>query len=536
MLKKIGKNKVKFLFALITVVLFTSELAFARKKSDLVKEESGFYYGYGKASSKEEAIFMAKRDLIENALTATVRLTDPAASDVSISDEAVEVRLADEKPYEESKDGLTVTFRMRVSEWERNEKDYAEKLREKLGQKYNSFVSSTDVSKKLELASSILTTLAENGVSDTLTIQEKGTELYSRKVESVCSVVLQNIEFTASKKDSILNSKEKITVSVKDKNGKAISNMLVKAVWEAPYESIISETVDVSEVVSVLSTDSSGNVVVEYPSDEEYKNRVVTLTVSSAIATGKFVTTQMRVLDGECASDLRFYCIDDFDAIYSSVDVKAGEFTAGAVAHDSRANVREESRKVKLGDYSIDVTPVTNFKYKVYLYLTRSDVIPEYIENPDYCLPEQPIIGVTVEDAEKYAKWLSEQSGYNYRLPTDDEWEKAARAGYDVIYPWGDDNPSEEKKANYKGNGKIKGPSPVGTFTSGTNAWGLVDMAGNVWEWTSSARDLGESSTKRTVKGGSWMDGPIDLRISNYKNIEGSRVYPDVGFRLIKEK
>ena len=67
------------------------------------------------------------------------------------------------------------------------------------------------------------------------------------------------------------------------------------------------------------------------------------------------------------------------------------------------------------------------------------------------------------------------------------------------------------------------------------NGLGLVDMSGNVWEWTSSQRNLSEDSTMGTVKGGSWMDGVMDLRISNYKNIEKSNIYPDVGIRLVKE-
>ena len=60
-------------------------------------------------------------------------------------------------------------------------------------------------------------------------------------------------------------------------------------------------------------------------------------------------------------------------------------------------------------------------------------------------------------------------------------------------------------------------------------------MSGNVWEWTSSAKNESEGSSNKTVKGGSWMDGPADLRISNYKNIDVNNGYPDVGIRLIKE-
>ena len=60
-------------------------------------------------------------------------------------------------------------------------------------------------------------------------------------------------------------------------------------------------------------------------------------------------------------------------------------------------------------------------------------------------------------------------------------------------------------------------------------------MAGNVWEWTTTARGESSGSDARTVKGGSWMDGPVDLRISNYKNLDKESKNPDVGFRLVKE-
>ncbi|MBQ9630764.1 MAG: SUMF1/EgtB/PvdO family nonheme iron enzyme, partial [Treponema sp.] len=143
------------------------------------------------------------------------------------------------------------------------------------------------------------------------------------------------------------------------------------------------------------------------------------------------------------------------------------------------------------------------------------------------------VVGISASQAEAYAAWLSEQTGWTFRLPTDDEWEVAARAGSEVIYPWGNDDPKKAKAANFKGNGKYKYTSPVGSFESGNNAWGISDMSGNVWEWTSTNRS--EDETLRTVKGGSFMDGPTDLRISNYKNIPADVGERDVGFRLVKE-
>jgi formylglycine-generating enzyme required for sulfatase activity len=87
-------------------------------------------------------------------------------------------------------------------------------------------------------------------------------------------------------------------------------------------------------------------------------------------------------------------------------------------------------------------------------------------------------------------------------------------------------------RANYSGNGRYSSTSPVGSFEAGKNAYGLFDMAGNVWQWTSTGR---AATGRLIVKGGSWMDGPADLRVSNRREVDPSKGYVDVGFRLVRE-
>jgi formylglycine-generating enzyme required for sulfatase activity len=152
---------------------------------------------------------------------------------------------------------------------------------------------------------------------------------------------------------------------------------------------------------------------------------------------------------------------------------------------------------------------------------------------------EHPVVCVSWNDALAYTEWLSQQTGQQYRLPTEAEWEYAARAGTQTAYYWGD-NPN---KGCRFGNGfdqtaKEQFPgwtileckdgyvytAPVGRFQ--TNAFGLYDMLGNVWEWTCSVYDknyeqkgkeqdcIGEKSDTgpRVLRGGSWYGGPERLR------------------------
>lgn len=141
----------------------------------------------------------------------------------------------------------------------------------------------------------------------------------------------------------------------------------------------------------------------------------------------------------------------------------------------------------------------------------------------------RPVINVSWYDAVAYTEWLSQQTGKQYRLPTEAEWEYAARAGTDTKYWWG--NTVSHEYANYgadsccsglaSGKDSWKYTSPVGFF--GPNPFGLYDTVGNVWEWTCSEYEKessGEVYFQRCVKsgglfilrGGSWFDGADKVR------------------------
>ncbi|MES1981418.1 MAG: SUMF1/EgtB/PvdO family nonheme iron enzyme [Pseudomonadota bacterium] len=143
----------------------------------------------------------------------------------------------------------------------------------------------------------------------------------------------------------------------------------------------------------------------------------------------------------------------------------------------------------------------------------------------------RPVIFVSWQDASAYAVWLSEKTGKSYRLPSEAEWEFAARAGTATEYYWG--NEIGSNNANCAGCGSRwdgEQTAPAGNFAA--NGYGLHDMLGNVWQWTNSCWD--GNCAKRVIRGGSWKLVPQYLSAVNRgRRIAWSRDY-DLGFRLVR--
>jgi formylglycine-generating enzyme required for sulfatase activity len=154
----------------------------------------------------------------------------------------------------------------------------------------------------------------------------------------------------------------------------------------------------------------------------------------------------------------------------------------------------------------------------------------------------KPVINVTWDDAQQYVAWLSKMTGKSYRLLTEAEWEYAARAGTTTAYYWGDE--IGNGNANCKGCGSSKWDnqtSPVGSFWP--NAFGLYDMAGNVWQWVQDCYDDYKNAPtdgsaasgdvcRRVVRGGSWFVNPQDLRTANRSGITTDFRNYILGFRV----
>jgi len=159
----------------------------------------------------------------------------------------------------------------------------------------------------------------------------------------------------------------------------------------------------------------------------------------------------------------------------------------------------------------------------------------------------QPVINVSWEDAVEYSKWLSEQTDKQYRLPTESEWEYAARAGTETAYWWG--NEITPGMANFAGTDNSwdgKQTSPVGSFKP--NPFGLYDTAGNVWEsvqdsWHENYKGAPTDGSaweekddgQRVIRGGSWGSRPGTLRSSNRGRGNAGSGSGRLGFRLAQD-
>ena len=213
------------------------------------------------------------------------------------------------------------------------------------------------------------------------------------------------------------------------------------------------------------------------------------------------------------------------------VVIPAGRFRMGCVSGRDCQNGLRPVHEVQVSSFALGVYEVTFEEYERFARATGRD--------RGWGRGRHPVINVSREDAQAYAAWLSRETGEAYRLPSESEWEYAARAGSTTRYSWGQD--IGRNQANCDGCGSRwddEGPAPAGSFAA--NAWGLHDMHGNVGEWMEdcwhdnyagaprdgSAWTSGGDCARGVLRGGSWGHRPALLRSAN-------RNVLDAGFRAL---
>ncbi len=221
-----------------------------------------------------------------------------------------------------------------------------------------------------------------------------------------------------------------------------------------------------------------------------------------------------------CKGDKRMVC------------VPAGGFIMGCNEALDRDCEEDEkpSRYVKLDVYCIDKYEVTVAEYAECVG-AGGCVAPDRRFPCNYGREDRaahPVNCVTWEQANSYCRWRGK------RLPTEEEWEKAARGTDRRVFPWGEAPMNTlYKRTNIHGarDGYIN-TAPVGSFPAGASPYGALDMAGNVWEWISDWHDLDQRS--RSLRGGSMLDTPRFIRTSNRGKYVPQFSHHGVGFRCVR--
>ena len=193
--------------------------------------------------------------------------------------------------------------------------------------------------------------------------------------------------------------------------------------------------------------------------------------------------------------------------------IPAGEFLFGP-----------NKQPMTLPAYYIDRTPVTNAEYKVFVDATKADFPPHWRQGKPLPGSENhPVTQVTWFDAVAYAKWAGK------RLPIGPEWEKAARGTDGRIYPWGD---AFDKTHLNSGDGGPLKTVPVGQYSpQGDSPYGVVDMSGNVYEWTNDGNEV----LTMGLRGGSWLDGRDEARTFAVRKHTPRRKNDFIGFRCVMD-
>lgn len=245
--------------------------------------------------------------------------------------------------------------------------------------------------------------------------------------------------------------------------------------------------------------------------------------------------------------------------------IPAGTFTMGHPTHSDAT----PQHQLALGACKIAKYPITNAEYAEFIAAdgyqnekhwtaigwrwreSRHVTEPGFWHDPQFNTAKQPVVGVSWYEAVAFCNWLGAQYSRRFRLPSEAEWEKAARGVTDArAFPWGDR--FEANRANTAELG-ASGTTPVDAFPVGASPYGVCDLAGNVFEWTLSmwgkswqemeyaypyraddGREEIEGSAARVMRGGSWFNRAIEAQVwYRARYLAGSRG-SNIGFRVVE--
>jgi formylglycine-generating enzyme required for sulfatase activity len=224
--------------------------------------------------------------------------------------------------------------------------------------------------------------------------------------------------------------------------------------------------------------------------------------------------------------------------------IPGGTFDMGS---DQIGKKEKPIHRVRISPFRLAETPVTNRQYGLFLEANEHQE-PALWRDRRFSDPEQPVVGVSWDDAQAFCAWLAEKRGLALTLPSEAQWEFAARGQDGRIYPWGNEPPNQER-ACYDQDWEKGKPDPVGSHPAGRGPFGTLDQAGSVCEWCLDAWDdqayrkraaeepldpvVTSGDRERSVlRGGGWLS-PADLLPAACRNRFPARLrFGYVGFRV----
>jgi formylglycine-generating enzyme required for sulfatase activity len=249
-----------------------------------------------------------------------------------------------------------------------------------------------------------------------------------------------------------------------------------------------------------------------------------------------------KIPSGEAAGQDSAARLDDVDPYGEMILIAAGGFLMGSREDDLDAYDEDVMalRDVYVDGFYVAKYPVTNARYKAFMeaggycnmeywssegWKCREDMgysNPRYWDDYDFNDHSQPVVGVSYYEAEAYCRWAG------MRLPTEAEWEKAARGIDGRTYPWGDE--WQEGRCNSDA-ANVGHTTPVDRYSGGASPYGAMDMAGNTWEWTSTWHNAERED--KVIRGGSWGYHQTDVRCATRERLPPWERSNHVGFRCV---
>lgn len=224
-----------------------------------------------------------------------------------------------------------------------------------------------------------------------------------------------------------------------------------------------------------------------------------------------------------------------------------GRFVMGSERYENTRPIHE----VRISPFWLAETPVTNKQYAVFLEHNPSHHEPAFWRDRRFSAAEQPVVAVSWHDAVDYCRWLAETAGFEAMLPSEAQWEFAARGIDGREYPWGNEEP-DASHACFGLDWENGQPAPVGSYPSGQGPFATLDQAGGVWEWCRDAWDEAAYEKRgfapgkevvdpcveagghasRSARGGCWRSPARDLRAACRHWYPATRRVVGFGFRL----